>query len=89
MDSVYEALGGLRHRHGALVHQHPHAGPHLHRGDPGAHAHAHGHAEDGGHGHSHGLVDPSSRLDSRALLAAITFVILRITQASWRTVRAG
>jgi hypothetical protein len=29
----------------------------------------------GGHGHSHGL--------------AITLVILRITLASWRTVRAG
>jgi Co/Zn/Cd efflux system component len=55
MVSAYEALDGLRHRHGALVHEHPHAGPHLHREDPGGHGHGHGLAPAAaGHGHAHG-----------------------------------
>src|SRR6476620_4928692 len=60
--TLYEALGGLRHRHGGgLVHEHPHDGPH-------SHAHAHS------HGHSHGLVDDSikrSRSGLRAVLASL------------------
>jgi cation diffusion facilitator family transporter len=68
--SLYEALGGQRHRHGdALVHEHPHHGPH-------AHAHAHGdrHRHAHGHGHSHGLVHDSikrSRAGLRAVLASL------------------
>ena len=60
--TLYEALGGLRHRHGGgLVHEHPHEGPH-------SHAHAHS------HGHSHGLVHDSikrSRSGLRAVLASL------------------
>lgn len=33
---TYQPLGGLRHRHGELVHEHPHSGPHDH------HSHSHG-----------------------------------------------
>ena len=59
---TYEALGGQRHRHGAvLVHEHPHDGPHVH-------AHSHG------RGHSHGLVHDSikrSRAGLRAVLASL------------------
>ena len=66
--TLYEALGGQRHRHGGgLVHEHPHDGPHAH-----AHAQAHGHAH--AHGHSHGLVHDSikrSRAGLRAVLASL------------------
>ena len=70
--SLYQPLGGQRHRHGAaLVHEHPHDGPHSH-----AHAHSHGdaHAHAHGHGHSHGLVHASikrSRAGLRAVLASL------------------
>jgi cation diffusion facilitator family transporter len=64
--SLFEALGGQRHRHGGgLVHEHPHQGPHSH-----AHPHGEGHAPTHGHGHSHGLVHPSIRR-SRAGLRAV------------------
>jgi cation diffusion facilitator family transporter len=56
--TAYEALGGQRHRHGGVVHEHPHDGPHSH------------HA----HGHSHGLVHDSikrSREGLRAVLASL------------------
>ena len=60
--TLYEALGGLRHRHGAgLVHEHPHDGPHSH-GDTHS------------HDHSHGLVHDSikrSRSGLRAVLASL------------------
>jgi cation diffusion facilitator family transporter len=60
--TLYEALGGLRHRHGAgLVHEHPHDGPHSH-GDTHS------------HDHSHGLVHHSikrSRSGLRAVLASL------------------
>jgi cation diffusion facilitator family transporter len=57
---AYQPLGGVRHRHGELVHEHPHAGPHGH--------HSHGHS------HSHGLVDDSikrSREGVRAVVIAL------------------
>jgi cation diffusion facilitator family transporter len=41
---AYQPLGGRRHRHGELVHEHQHAGPHTHSPR---------------HSHSHGLVDDS------------------------------
>jgi cation diffusion facilitator family transporter len=56
--TAFEALGGQRHRHGGVVHEHPHDGPHSH------------HA----HGHSHGLVHDSikrSREGLRAVLASL------------------
>ena len=71
---AYEPLAGPRHRHGDLVHAHPHAGPHTHDG-PAGHDHAHE-----GHGHTHGLVDPSikrSRAGLRAVL--ISFAVLGVT----------
>src|SRR5215218_5636299 len=64
-----------RHRHGGLVHDHTHRGPHRHlplrwrssepvpEAEPG---HRHGH----GHGHTHGLVDRSI-VRSRAGLQAV------------------
>jgi divalent metal cation (Fe/Co/Zn/Cd) transporter len=69
-----ERSGGVLHRHGDFVHNHPSAGPHRHLWRPhqsrplaGDHGHSHGHshdhhhhgASDAGHGHSHGLVDRS------------------------------
>jgi cation diffusion facilitator family transporter len=60
--ALYEPLGGSRHRHGRVVHEHPHDGPHHHD-----HGHEH-------HGHSHGLVDESikrSRDGVRAVLVSL------------------
>jgi cation diffusion facilitator family transporter len=57
---AYQPLGGVRHRHGELVHEHPHAGPHSHHSP--------------GHSHSHGLVDDSikrSREGVRAVSLAL------------------
>jgi cation diffusion facilitator family transporter len=51
--AAYERLSGLRHRHGELVHEHPHAGPHVHA--PG--------------GHSHGLVHDSIKRSRHGLRA--------------------
>ena len=62
--ATYERLGGLRHRHGRLVHEHPHLGFHTHDPEPS-------HDE---HGHSHGLVDDSikrSRAGLRAVLVSL------------------
>jgi cation diffusion facilitator family transporter len=56
----YEPLGGLRHRHGELVHEHAHTGAHVHFPPAGDH----------GHGHSHGLVHDSIKR-SRAGLRAV------------------
>ena len=69
----YLHLGGDRHRHGDVVHSHPHRGPHAHAYK----AHRHDHA---GHGHSHGLVDPSIKR-SRAGLRAVglSLAILGLT----------
>jgi cation diffusion facilitator family transporter len=61
-------LGGLRHRHGELVHEHPHAGPHSH------HSHR--------HSHSHGLVDDSIKRSREGVRAvAIALAVLGLTAA--------
>jgi len=57
MELAYRQLGGDRHRHGELIHSHPHNGPHAH----------HGHSHD--HGHSHGLIDPSIKRSREGLRA--------------------
>jgi hypothetical protein len=62
----YELLGGNRHRHGGLIHEHPHTGPHTHSPEPHPHDHEHHH---GGHGHSHGLVDESIKRSREGLRA--------------------
>jgi Co/Zn/Cd efflux system component len=57
---AYQPLGGLRHRHGQLVHDHPHTGPHSHHSP--------------GHTHRHALVDDSikrSREGVRAVSLAL------------------
>ena len=57
---AYQPLGGLRHRHGEVVHEHPHDGPHAHHGNRQP--------------HSHGLVDDSikrSRDGVRAVSLAL------------------
>ncbi len=72
MELSYRYLGGDRHRHGELIHSHPHAGPHTH--EQGAHSHAHG-----AHGHSHGLLDPAikrSRAGVRAVLLSLLVLSL-------------
>jgi divalent metal cation (Fe/Co/Zn/Cd) transporter len=73
----------LEHRHGSLVHSHPHQGRHRHvpyalplsapleagRRDHG-HTHDHqDHQHDGGHGHSHGLVDGSIKRSREGIRA--------------------
>jgi cation diffusion facilitator family transporter len=66
---AYEFLGGVRHRHGELVHEHPHAGPHIHA--PRAPA------------HSHGLVDDSIKRSREGVRAvAIALAVLGITAAA-------
>lgn len=71
----YERLHGIVHRHGRIVHAHPHSGPHRHvRDRPGALRHRqdhedHGHGHE--HGHSHGLVDESIKR-SRAGVRAVS-----------------
>jgi cation diffusion facilitator family transporter len=61
----YVSLGGNRHRHGATVHSHPHAGPHTHHDRPHPDRALHE-----GLGHSHGLIDPTIKR-SRAGLRAV------------------
>jgi cation diffusion facilitator family transporter len=66
---AYELLGGVRHRHGELVHEHTHAGPHVH--PPRA------------HGHSHGLVDDSIKRSREGVRAvALALAVLGITAAA-------
>jgi cation diffusion facilitator family transporter len=73
--TLYEPLGGQRHRHGVIEHAHPHAGPHHHHDDHQHDDHDHDHDQGhGGHGHTHGLVDESikrSREGVRAVLISL------------------
>ncbi|UJA19092.1 cation diffusion facilitator family transporter [Thermoleophilia bacterium SCSIO 60948] len=80
----YLPLGGTRHRHGDLVHDHPHDGPHAHD-----HGEAAGHDHAPGHGHSHGLVDESIKR-SRAGLRAVglSLAVLGVTAAAQTVVFA-
>jgi divalent metal cation (Fe/Co/Zn/Cd) transporter len=74
-DLGYAPLGGLRHRHGATIHSHPHAGPHSHGED---HHHGHDHHHDGGH--SHGLIDPSIKRSRAGLVAVgLSLAVLGLT----------
>jgi cation diffusion facilitator family transporter len=73
---LYEPLGGRRHRHGTLEHQHDHTGPHEHAARPHDHDLDHEHS----HGHSHGLVHESitrSREGVRAV--ALSLAVLAVT----------
>jgi cation diffusion facilitator family transporter len=64
----YRPLGGNRHRHGGLVHEHPHDGPHSH-GDVGH-----------DHGHSHGLIHHSIKRSREGLKAVgLSLAILGAT----------
>jgi cation diffusion facilitator family transporter len=80
----------LEHRHGRLVHSHPHVGRHRHvfRGvrlsTPvrGGHDDAHGehqHDHDHSHGHSHGLVDDSIKRSREGIRAvSLSFAVLGV-----------
>jgi cation diffusion facilitator family transporter len=62
--TTYEPLGGRRHRHGRVVHEHPHTGPHVHAS----------------HAHSHGLVDESIKRSREGVRAvAIALAVLGVT----------
>ena len=67
-EAGYELLEGSVHRHGELIHAHPHSGPHRHssreerRGD----RHRHDHGE---HGRSHGLVDETIKRSRKGVRA--------------------
>lgn len=64
----YRPLGGDRHRHGSVVHEHPHAGVHTHDDD--------GHD----HGHSHGLIHHSIKRSREGLKAVgLSLAILGAT----------
>jgi cation diffusion facilitator family transporter len=69
----YSPLKGNRHRHGdALVHDHPHSGPHTHVG-----------IDERGHGHSHGLVDESIKRSREGVKAVgLSFAVLAATAAA-------
>jgi cation diffusion facilitator family transporter len=77
MSAAYELVAGEVHRHGALRHAHPHAGPHAHdvhdqRQLQGDHA----------HGHSHGLVDESIKRSREGVRAvSLALAILATTAA--------
>jgi cation diffusion facilitator family transporter len=67
MELAYRHLEGERHRHGELVHSHPHAGPHTHALEAPAGNHREA-------GHAHGLLDPSvkrSKAGVRAVLLSL------------------
>src|SRR6187401_3271978 len=70
------------HRHGALEHSHPYAGPHRHwwrgwRRSLAAHDRPHTRA---GHGHSHGLVDESIKRSRSGLRAVgLSLAVLGLT----------
>ena len=71
MALAYRQLDGERHRHGELIHSHPHSGPHTHGTERRRRRDRHPH---GGHGHTHGLIDPSikrSRAGVRAVLLSL------------------
>jgi divalent metal cation (Fe/Co/Zn/Cd) transporter len=85
-DDVMTSGEAVRHRHGRLVHSHPHAGPHRHlglglrRSAPDAHRYDHDHTHSHDHGHSHGLVHRSivrSREGVKAV--AIALGVLGVT----------
>jgi divalent metal cation (Fe/Co/Zn/Cd) transporter len=73
-DAQYERLQGVVHRHGDLIHAHPHEGPHRHdadrlrtprrRRDRGLRR---GHDRE--HGHSHAFVDEGVKRSRRGLRA--------------------
>jgi divalent metal cation (Fe/Co/Zn/Cd) transporter len=80
------------HRHGSLVHSHPHVHvPGIDHDDPRAHEHAHhhdhhhrhhddAHDHEHGHGHSHGLVDRSIlRSHDGVRTVAVSLAILGVT----------
>lgn len=78
MELAYLHLEGQRHRHGELIHSHPHSGPHTHNARPASDGHA-----GQGHGHTHGLLDPSikrSRAGLRAVL--LSLCVLGVTAAA-------
>ena len=79
-DITYEPLEGVVHRHGELIHAHPHAGPHHHEG----HEHPHrGPQHPRAHGHSHGLVDESIKRSQRGLRAVgLSLAVLGTTAAA-------
>src|ERR1700722_1230551 len=77
----------LEHRHGSLVHSHPHQGRHRHlpyalplsapvEAGPEEHVHTHDHA-DHHQGHSHGLVDESIKRSREGIRAvSLSLVVL-------------
>jgi len=74
MELAYRHLSGDRHRHGEVIHSHPHSGPHRH----GGHDHSHDHPHD--HGHSHGLIHHSIKRSREGLKAVgLSLAILGVT----------
>ena len=76
-EGAYELLEGTVHRHGDLVHAHPHSGPHRHRSpaERRVSRHRHHHYEHSHEPHSHGLVDETvkrSRQGIRAVSLSLT-----------------
>lgn len=74
---TYEPLGGTRHRHGGVVHEHPHAGPH---------EHVHRHADSHEPGHSHGLVHDSIKRSREGIRAVLVSLAVLATAALAQTV---
>jgi cation diffusion facilitator family transporter len=68
----YERLQGVVHRHGDLIHAHPHEGPHRHAPDRRRERERRrgpGHDDHARLDHSHGLVDESVKRSRRGLRA--------------------
>jgi cation diffusion facilitator family transporter len=78
--TAYEHLHGVVHRHGDVIHAHPHTGPHRHGKRIRQRQEHHPHHRSG-HGHSHGLVDESIKR-SRAGLRAVGLSLLVLGAAA-------
>lgn len=75
---TYELVEGDLHSHGAVRHEHPHAGPHEHERSADDHLpHSHDHP------HSHGLVDASIKRSREGVrTVALALAILACTAAA-------
>jgi cation diffusion facilitator family transporter len=83
--AAYELVKGDLHRHGALRHAHPHAGPHEHD----RHGHPHDDHGEHDHGHSHGLVDESIKRSREGVrVVALALTVLGVTAAAQAVVFA-
>jgi cation diffusion facilitator family transporter len=79
--ATYVPVRGDLHRHGALRHAHPHAGPHEHDSHHD-HEHPRGDHAEHGHEHSHGLLDESIKRSQEGVRAVTLALAILATTAA-------